>query len=204
MKRFFAIIFVFFICLGASASDFKNLPYKNIKEGAKITVSESGAWSDRGRNKNQIYYTRNENRFCSNDESKTFDTGCEYLFIVNNKLIGYSNASMKYFEFLYKNDEIECKDLTPDEISTLFKDFKVITLSEFSNSTNVFKLKKKRSEEKILLVNDTFYNFDSYEFTTNNARFVKYNTNNAIGVTKKGLIQFSGSENAPWYILLVR
>ena len=69
-------------------------------------------------------------------------------------------------------------------------------------------LQKKRSEEKIMLINDTKERFEDYEFTTNNAKFEHYNINNAINVTKPGMIQFSKisekTENSPWFILLVR
>ena len=100
------------------------------------------------------------------------------------------------------------KELDSYEVSALFEDFHVITISEFSKSTNVFKIKRKRNEEKIMILNDTNNLFENYKFTTNNAKFEKYNINNTIGVTKSGMIQFSKSgENSkyyPWFILLVR
>lgn len=208
MKKFILIVFLCFICLSVSASEVKNLPYKNIKENGKIAITESGTWSQKVNRKDVRNFVRQGNLLKRQDNSLNIDTKCNYLFLIDGKLYGYSDLYMRFFNFVPLNGKISIKELDINDVSSLFKDFHVIALSEFSKSTNVFKIKKTRHEEKVMLINDTHERLDNYVFTTNNAKIEHYNINNTIGVTKAGMIQFSqkdGNEkNAPWFILLVR
>lgn len=207
MKKLLLTILVCFVSLSVNASDFKNLPYKNIKENSKITISDSGKWSEKVNQQGANVLTRQGTTLRTNN-SFPIDTGCKYLFIHNNKLFGYSDSALKFYEFNYLKGRILKKELNISQTAYLFREFHIITISEFSKSTNVFKMKQRRSEEKIMIINDTSRNFDNYTFSANNAEFKNYNINNAIGITKPGMIQFSKNEentpNAPWFILLVR
>ena len=124
-------------------------------------------------------------------------------------MLGYSESELKFYEFLLDSEQnIQKQELTLKDIAVLFKDFRIILISDFSKTTNVFKFNKKRYNEKIIIVNDTDKIFENYEFTTDNAKFEKYQINNAIKIKKKGMIQFSSSgentKDLPWFILLVR
>ncbi len=173
-----------------------------------ITVTEADIWSQKVNRRDMGNFVRNGNLLKKMDDSLIIDTKCKYLFLNNGRLYGYDDAIMRFYELIPLNGKVSFKELDFNEVSVLFKDFHIIAVSEFSESTNVFKIKKKRSEEKIMLINDTKERFGDYEFTTNNAKFEHYNINNAINVTKPGMIQFSKisekTENSPWFILLVR
>ena len=208
MKKFILIVFLCFICLSVSASEVKNLPYKNIKENGKITITESDTWSQKVNRKDLKNFVRQGNLLKRQDNSLNIDTQCKYLFINDGKLYGYNDVRMRFYELIPSDGRVSFKELDINEVSSLFKDFHIIAISEFSKSTNVFKIKKTRREEKIMIISDMNIKFDNYGFSTNNAKYDKYNINNAIGVTKSGMIQFSKSgentKNSPWYILLVR
>ena len=208
MKKLLITFFIFFICSSVFASDIKNLPYKNIKENSKITVTEADIWSQKVNRKDLGSFVRHENLLKKRDNSLIIDTKCKYIFLNNGKLFGYNDSIMRFYEFIPSNGKISIRELDINQVASLFQDFHIIAVSEFSKSTNVFKIKKKRNEEKIMLINDTNKRFDGYKFTTNNAKLERYNINNAIGVTKSGMIQFSktgeNTQNTPWFILLVR
>ena len=95
-----------------------------------------------------------------------------------------------------------------DEVKDLFPTYKIIKISDFSKTTNSIKLKKKRKNLKIIVLNDTDKYFYNYDFTTNNSKFDRYALKGFLSVEKKGLIHFSrfgeNSKNTPWYILLIR
>ncbi len=207
-KNFIALVLFCTICMSVSASELKELPYKNIKEGSKITISDKQAWTDKVKRKDNNYFTRIADELIAKDNSVTIETGCEYLFINKGRLYGYSSDDLKFYEFSYFDNKIYTRELNSDEVSLLFKEFRVILISDFTKTTNVYKFKKVRSEEKIMILNDTRRYFRDYSFTTNNSKFEKYDINNAIGITKKGLIQFSKlretSQSTPWYVILVR
>ena len=206
MYKLFIVIFALIFGMSSYAGDCKTLPYKNLKDGAKITLDSAFNWNDKIKN-NNFYYTKNGNSFYTQNGSLVFNSGCDYLFITGGKLIGYANDELKFYEFAKEDNYTTKRELDSLEVSALFKDFKVILISEFTTTTNVYKLIKKRSEEKIILINDTNQNFKDYKFSTNNSDFYSYNITGAIGITKKGLIQFTrenNHNNFPWFVLMVR
>ena len=208
LKKLLGFIFVFGICISVSASDVKDMPYKNLKDGQKINIAESQTWSTKVKRKDSGWFIKRGSELFSNDEALSFDTGCDYIFINNGNLYGYSENDLKFYEISYTDSDFFRTELDFDEVSTMFKDFRVILISDFTVSTNVFKFKKTRGEEKIMLLNDTNIDFSDYVFTTNKAQFSNYTINNAICITKGGLIQFSKNgedgKDSPWFILLVR
>jgi hypothetical protein len=115
---------------------------------------------------------------------------------------------MKFYEFYFKENELVRRELLYDEVKELFPTYKIIKISDFSKTTNSIKLKKKRKNLKIIVLNDTDKYFYNYDFTTNNSKFDRYALKGFLSVEKKGLIHFSrfgeNSKNTPWYILLVR
>lgn len=207
MKNLFLFILLFSLLASAEASDYKKLPLNEIKDGAKITLTEAATWTDKVHRKD-FFYKRSGQTFEPSDNGHEFSAECDYLFIEKGRLIGYSNSNLKFYEFVSDNENINKLELNPIEVASLLKDFHVIVISEFSTYTNVCKLIKGRHEEKYLILNDTDTVFEDYGFTTNNAKIERYNINGAISVTRKGLIQFSkmgdDTKDYPWYILLVR
>lgn len=208
MKKLFILICMLFFCLNVFASDYKALPYKGIKNESKIKISDSGTWSAKVNRKDADYFIKRDAVLYNQDDSVNFITNCNFMFIDNGRLIGYSDSDLKFYEFMNTSGNIEKNELSLSEIAKLFKDFRIVLISDFSKATNVYKFKKMRSEEKIMVINDTSNVFDNYGFTTNNSKFENYNINNAINVTKHGMIQFSkvgdDTKYSPWFILLIR
>ena len=215
MKKFLASFFVFVVTgLCVSASDFPDIRYKNIKLKDKICYNTtSNTWSQASCNKDKLTFTKVKgfgDTFDYNDSNKNFafTTGCEYEFIFNNSLIGYSNNDLKFYEISYANGGIGKRALTKDEISAMLPEYTIISLSEFNKNTNVFKLKKHMGELKILLYNDSNEEYRGYYFSSGNAKIKKYDLNGFLSVHKSGMIEFAPngaySNEYPRYVLLVR
>ena len=217
MRRFFVSLAIFLCGLvisSAEAKDILSIPYKNIKESAKVKFSD-GIWSTKVDKKDFDYFvkfisdgTGSYSEFFKSSGAFAFTTGCQYEFIYNGSLIGYSNQDLKFYEFMYIDGELTKRALADDEINELFPDFEIIKISEFSPNTNSLKIKKTRKNFKIIIFNDTDKNFYHYSFTSGNAKFKTYPLAGFINVTKKGMIQFShfgdNTDNNPWFVLLIR
>lgn len=212
INRIFLTFILFVgICLSVYAD---NIQYKNIKDGESIVNYEEGTWGIANK-KRDIYYTKkisdgsgSFSEFYTPEEEFVFSTGCNYEFILNGKLIGYSNSDLKFYEFSMPCGILDHRELSEEEIHNLFKDFKIVKISEFSKSTNSLKLKKDKKNFKILLLNDTDRYFYNYAFTSHNAKFNTYPLRGLLNITQKGMIQFShfgdNTKENPWFILLVR
>lgn len=212
MKRIFLTI-ILLLCLDLSVLA-ENIQYKNIKPDEHLTFTENGQWSLAGK-KTADYYikkisdgTGNYSEFYNPQGEFVFSTGCQYEFIHQGSLIGYSNHELKFYEFSIENGILTQKELDENEVQNLFKDFKMIKVSEFSTSTNSLRLKKDKKHYKIMLWNDTDRYFYHYGFTSNNAKFQTYPLRGFLDITKKGMIQFShfgdNTKENPWFILLIR
>ena len=207
----FICAFAFMLSVQATA----NIPYKNLSNNSYITFNEdSGLWELTNK-KNAIYIFKRDvngasgfSEFYSKEGELLFSTGCQYEFINKGLLIGYSNIDLKLYEFFMIDGILNQRELSEDEVQALFKDYRIVKLSDFSKSTNSIKINRKSGVLKIILLNDTDNVFENYSFSTNNAKFETYDLAGFLNVTKDGMIQFSANgENSkvkPWYILLVR
>ena len=209
MKKFLLTLFTLFFVVSVSASEYSGLPYKNIKDNTKISVSEDGASWKTNVNKNKdIYYIKKGQEFYLNDDSLAFSTGSYYTFLLNNNLIGYSNSDFKFYEYSLNNGLPDKKELSIEEVQALFKDYKVINISEFNTNTNSIKIKKGIGTLKLIILNDTDRDFSNYSFTSGNAKFVSYPGTGILKIKKAGMIQLSrfgeNSKNYPWFVILVR
>ncbi len=215
MKR---LILSFIVSAGlitsVAAADFLNIPYKNIKEEEKIKF-ENDSWTDKVSRRDNDYIikfisdgTGNYSEFYSSKGNLYFTTGCQYEFVYKGDLIGYSNQDLKFYDFRLNGNELIKRELTETEVQALFPDFKIIKISEFSQSTNSLKVKKEGVNFKVILLNDTDRYFYHYSFTTGNSKFETYPLKGFLNIKKRGMIQFShfgdNTKNTPWFILLVR
>jgi hypothetical protein len=212
-KILFLIICTF--ATQAFASETINLPYKNIKNGDKITVSEDGQSWFLAKKKSSPILIKNDKTNSSNyielyskDGEYSFFIDSQYTFLNKNALIGYSNSNLKFYEYTMNNKVLSSRELSKEEVCSLFKKYKIITLSDFSSSTNSLKIKKRHSDLNLIILNDTERSFDGYQFSSNNAEFETFQLKSFLKVTKRGMIQFSHTENSskdyPWFVLLVR
>lgn len=207
MKKLILILFLMF-GISVSASEIQNIPYKNLKEGAKL-IFEGDNWS---LSKNPDFVkqvstgTGSYSEFYSPQGEFLFSTGTQYEFINKGDLIGYSNQDLKFYQFSFINGILERRELTADEVQELFPGFQIIEISDFSDATASLKVNKGHG--KFIILNDTDRNFYHYEFTSNNAKFKKYPLKGFLDVSKPGMIQFShywgNADESPWFILLVR
>lgn len=207
------IILLFFLSVSVNASEFKQIDYKNLKEGSKI-YTDGLNWTNKVNKKTDYYIKKiatganKFSEFYSKDGIFLFSTATQYEFIKNGSLIGYSNLDLKFYEYEIKNNILEQRELTPEEVQDLFPKYEIIKISDFSNSTNSLKIKKKRGDLKLIVLNDTDRYFDNYSFTTNNSKFKPYELKSFLDIEKRGMIQFSkfgdNTKNTPWYIILVR
>ena len=120
----------------------QNIQYKNIKDGENIVNFENGNWGFANK-KSSEYFTKkissgtgSYSEFYSPEGEFLFSTGCQYEFIINGSLIGYSNYDLKFYEFTPSGRTAERRELTEEEVQALFPDFKIVKISEFSPNTN--------------------------------------------------------------------
>ena len=210
------LVFILFVglALATFAAEIKEIQYKNIKPGEKITVSENGNWTYAGKKSEDGFIkqvtvgTSNFSEFYLQNGEFLFSTGTNYEFIHNGSLIGYSNHDLKFYEYSMDKGILNQRELTEDEVSELFKSFRIIHISDFTSSTNSLRIKKNKSHCKIILLNDTDRYFYHYGFTSNNAKFNIYPLRGFLDITKPGMIQFShfgdNTKDNPWFILLVK
>lgn len=212
-KSLLCICLCFILCTAVFADNFPNTKYKNINNKDKISYdSYTDSWSTKTNRNSGEYYikTKGFGDFYDYNNANgdfAFSTDCEYEFINNKNFIGYSNKNMKFYYITYINGGIGKRELTKEEVQKLFPEYKVISLSEFSQNTYAYKIKKHLGTLKILLYNDSNKTYDNYKFSSGNADYEQYDLRGFLNVHKSGMIQFSGNETTsdnPMYVLLVR
>lgn len=207
-------MFLFFSLTTVNAKEFKTIDYNNIKDGAKIFYDGLN-WTSKVKRKSSDYYQKRiangatkYSEFYSPENVFLFSTATNYDFIYKGSLIGYSNLDMKFYEYSMDKGILEQRELTSDEVQDLFPKYKIVKISDFSTSTNCIKIKKNRSDLKLIVLNDTDRSFDNYAFFTNNSKIELYNLKGFLDIKKRGLIQLSrfgaNSKDFPWFIILVR
>ena len=213
-KIFFSLLILSGLVLNVQASELLSIPYKGIKEEGKLKIVND-VWTDNVKRRDNDYFikfisdgTGSYSEFYNADGSFAFTTGCQYEFIKNGDLIGYSNQDLKFYDYTYADGVLSRRELAEEEVQALFPDFKIIKISEFSPNTNSLKIKKDKCNLKIILLNDTDRNFYHYSFSSDNSKFERYPLTGFINIKKRGMIQFShfgdNTKNNPWFILLIR
>ena len=213
-KRTFLILFIsVFTALNVYSGNMPNLKYKNIGNKDKISYdSQTGVWSKNVDKKSNNYFIKTEGfgefyDYLDSNKNYAFTTNCEYEFIYNDSLIGYSSRDMKFYDLLYTNGGLSKRELSKEEVEAIFPEHKVITFSDFSAKTNSLKLKKHLGDLKIILLNDTNNTFDNYKFTSGNAKFEQYTLRGFLTVSKSGMIQFANTNHDDshlYFVILVR
>ena len=214
MKNFLlSLSLCLIVTLSANSNNFPDTKYHNIGTNDKISYdSNTDTWSRKIDKKSGNFFVKTKGfgdffDYNYSDGSFAFSTECEYEFVHNNNFIGYSNRNMKFYYITYINGGISKRELTKAEVESLFPEYKVIALSEFSEGTSSLKLKKHLGNLKILLFNDTDKTFDNYKFSSGNAGFEQFDLRGFLCVSKQGMIQFSGnttSKQNPMFVLLIR
>lgn len=208
IKQIILTIVLSSLCLSTSANTTEKFPYNLIETGNKISVSEDGSiWTTKINKKDNYYIKQNDSLFAIDNSTELFPN-CSHLFINKGTLIGYSNHYLKFYELTVKENKLNKRELLPEEVKSIFPDFELAKLSEFSKSTNSIKIKKDKSVLKLIIFNDTDKNFEDYSFSSNNAKFESYPISGMLNIKQRGLIEFShngkNTQDTPWYILMIR
>ena len=207
MKKFLLVLFAISICLKTAAAEIKNIPYKPLKENCKISVINE-VWSKKVAKKTGNYYVKHLSDFYNPDETLAFTTDCDYIFLNNGQLLGYSNSDLKFYRFNLNDGLISKTELSEDEIQALFKDYKIIKISDFVSTTNSIKIKKGFGKLNLIILNDTDRVFNNYSFTTGNSKIEAYTLSGVVSISKKGMVLFSkfgeNTKNYPRFVILVR
>ena len=213
MKKIFLSLFFFLaVMIAVCAEGMPDLKYKNIGNKEKIYYdSETNIWSKKFDRKNKNYFIKTKGfgdfyDYLDADKNFAFSTNCEYEFIYNDSLIGYSNKDLKFYEITYIAGGLSKRPLSKEEIEKIFPDYKVISLSQFSDKTGSLKIKKNLGDLKIILFNDTDNTFEHFKFSTGNAKINQYSLRGFLTVSKPGMVEFSrfGEHSDLMYIILVR
>lgn len=213
-KKILFIVFLFLIQNVVTADTLERLEYKNIDNNSKIYFNGT-EWKTKFNKNISGYFVKKipegvagYSEFYSSDDKFLFSTATQYEFVKDGSLFGYSNYDLKFYEFKFGNDLLTQRELTFEEVQELFPDYKVIRISDFSNKTNCLKIKKKKRNLKLILLNDTDRYYYNYSFTTNNSKLKKYQLLGVLNISRKGMIQFSAfgenTKEKPWYVLLIR
>ena len=214
MKKIFFSFFILLFGLSVCAQNFPDIKYKNIGNKDKIYYDPaSDNWTNKFDKKTDNYFIKTKGfgdfyDYLYPNKNFAFSTNCEYEFLYKGNLIGYSNRDLKFYDIKFINDGISKRELTKDEIQEILPNYHIICLSEFSQKTNSYKIKKHLGNLKILLVNDTDNTYDNFSFSSGNANFHTYALRGFITITKPGMIQFAKNDShindKDWYVLLVR
>ena len=142
MKKIFASLIVLTLfSLSVFADNFPNIKYKNIGNKDKISYNSStDTWSTKF-DKTTNYFIKTKGfgeyfDYLYPTKEFAFSTNCEYEFIYNGNLIGYSNKDLKFYDIQFANGGISKRELTKEEIEQILPDYKLIYLSDFSKNTN--------------------------------------------------------------------
>src|SRR5699024_9469228 len=90
-----------------------------------------------------------------------FQSGSNFEFIDDKKLIAVDNASLKYSKIIFDGSKFIQIPLEIEELKTIFPDVEIIKISRFKN--NKLTIKKPLFKKKtVLLINDTDEYFHKY------------------------------------------
>ena len=112
-KSFLILMISLGLALPVLASDMKSIQYKNINEGGMISYID-GIWTTKFNKKDSKYFTKkisagtgSYSEFYNPEGDFVFSTGCQYEFILDGKLYGYSNYDLKFYEFTFNEDILD-------------------------------------------------------------------------------------------------
>lgn len=178
--RIFSIIFALILSVNTafaynypdnvkSALDIKHKVYyaPETKQWARIPLKNSIAFT-----KYMTVGTGSFSEFLY--QKKYYDTNTTLEFFDGNKLIGYNQHQLKFYELGFEGKNITKKELKASEVHELFPDVEIVKISQFKN--NKITLKKPfKKNRTFLILNDTnryFYKY-SYENYGNGTELIK-------------------------------
>lgn len=165
MKKAASFIFIFCILIAFCAPVFALDPvYENDKV---IYDTKTKCWSKEENKEGIILYKKTSSGTGSYSiyyykcNKPAFQSGSNFEFIDDKKLIAVDNASLKYSKIIFDGSKFIQIPLEIEELKTIFPDAEIIKISRFKN--NKLTIKKPLFKKKtVLLVNDTDEYFHKY------------------------------------------
>lgn len=165
MKKTASFIFIFCTLIAFCAPVFALDPvYENDKV---IYDTKTKCWSKEENKEGIILYKKTSSGTGSYSiyyykcNKPAFQSGSNFEFIDDKKLIAIDNASLKYSKIIFDGSKFIQIPLEIEELKTIFPDVEIIKISRFKN--NKLTIKKPLFEKKtVLLVNDTDEYFHKY------------------------------------------
>lgn len=165
MKKPASFIFIFCILIAFCAPVFALDPvYENDKV---IYDTKTKCWSKEENKEGIILYKKTSSGTGSYSiyyykcDKPAFQSGSNFEFIDNKKLIAVDNASLKYSKIIFDGSKFIQIPLEIEELKMIFPDVEIIKISRFKN--NKLTIKKPLFKKKtVLLVNDTDEYFHKY------------------------------------------
>lgn len=165
MKKTASFIFIFCILIAFCAPVFALDPvYENDKV---IYDTKTKCWSKEENKEGIILYKKTSSGTGSYSiyyykcDKPAFQSGSNFEFIDDKKLIAIDNASLKYSKIIFDGSKFIQIPLEIEELQTIFPDVEIIKISCFKN--NKLTIKKPLFKKKtVLLVNDTDEYFHKY------------------------------------------
>lgn len=165
MKKAASFIFIFCTLIAFCAPVFALDPvYENDKV---IYDTKTKCWSKEENKEGIILYKKTSSGTGSYSiyyykcDKPAFQSGSNFEFIDDKKLIAVDNASLKYSKIIFDGSKFIQIPLEIEELKTIFPDVEIIKISRFKN--NKLTIKKPLFKKKtLLLVNDTDEYFHKY------------------------------------------
>lgn len=165
MKKPASFIFIFCTLIAFCAPVFALDPvYENDKV---IYDTKTKCWSKEENKEGIILYKKTSSGTGSYSiyyykcDKPAFQSGSNFEFIDDKKLIAVDNASLKYSKIIFDGSKFIQIPLEIEELKTIFPDAEIIKISRFKN--NKLTIKKPLFKKKtVLLVNDTDEYFHKY------------------------------------------
>ena len=165
MKKTASFIFIFCTLIAFCAPVFALDPvYENDKV---IYDTKTKCWSKEENKEGIILYKKTSSGTGSYSiyyykcDKPAFQSGSNFEFIDDKKLIAVDNASLKYSKIIFDGSKFIQIPLEIEELKTTFPDVEIIKISRFKN--NKLTIKKPLFKKKtVLLVNDTDEFFHKY------------------------------------------
>lgn len=165
MKKTASFIFIFCTLIAFYAPVFALDPvYENDKV---IYDTKTKCWSKEENKEGIILYKKTSSGTGSYSiyyykcDKPAFQSGSNFEFIDDKKLIAVDNASLKYSKIIFDGSKFIQIPLEIEELKTIFPDAEIIKISHFKN--NKLTIKKPLFKKKtVLLVNDTDEFFHKY------------------------------------------
>ena len=165
MKKAASFIFIFCTLIAFCAPVFALDPvYENDKV---IYDTKTKCWSKEENKEGIILYKKTSSGTGSYSiyyykcNKPAFQSGSNFEFIDDKKLIAIDNASLKYSKIIFDGSKFIQIPLEIEELKMIFPDVEIIKISRFKN--NKLTIKKPLFKKKtVLLVNDTDEYFHKY------------------------------------------